>query len=73
MLEKLSKILNEHTETKVEVTPQSVLLEDLGLNSFDLIGLVSDIEDEFDVEISDLKLRSFKTVQDVLNFIENKG
>ena len=48
----------------------TVIIADLGLNSLDLVNLVTDIEDEFDVEIPDRAIKFFKTVKDVIRFIE---
>lgn len=71
MLEKIKNIVLEYTELEdVEITRDSVLLQDLGLNSLDLMEMVCAFEDEFDIEISDREARSFKTVGDVLDFLE---
>ena len=71
MLERLTAILREHTE-KMELTisRDTVLLTDLELNSFELIELVCTIEEEFDIEIPDRAIKNFKTVGDVIDFIE---
>ena len=71
MLEKLSDILAEYLGEKVEITPETVLLSDLGISSFDLIQFICTLEEEFNVEISDRELRNFKTVGDVISFIED--
>lgn len=71
MLEKIKNIVLEYTELEdVEITRDSVLLQDLGLNSLDLMEMVCELEDEFDIEISDREARSFKTVGDVIDFLE---
>ena len=72
MLERLTNIILQHTEEKtIVLTEDSVLLADTGMSSFDLIQMVGDVEDEFDVEIPDKALKTFKTVGDVIRFIEN--
>lgn len=70
MLAKLSDILAEYLGEEVQITPETVLLSDLGISSFDLIQLICTLEEEFNVEISDRELRNFKTVGDVIAFIE---
>lgn len=71
MLERLAKLVyNQTGDESVEITMDSVLLADLGMNSFDLVNLVCEVEDEFDVEIPDRVIGSFKTVGDVINYIE---
>ncbi len=70
MLEKLKEIIKEHTGSDIDITEDTVLLTDLGMSSFDLVQLVCAVEDEFDVEIPDKEIKNFKTVGDVIGFIE---
>lgn len=71
MLERLSKLVyNQTGDDSIEITRESVLLADLGMNSFDLVNLVCEVEDEFGVEISDRIIGTFKTVGDVIDYIE---
>ncbi|MBQ1242858.1 MAG: acyl carrier protein [Clostridia bacterium] len=73
MIEKLTEIIREHKGgEEVVLTEDTVIIADLGLNSLDLINLVTDIEDEFDVEIPDRAIKMFKTVGDVIRFIESE-
>lgn len=73
MLEKLKEIFIESTGiTDIEITKGTNLKNDLGLNSFDLAQLVCAIEDEFDIEIPDRAIKDFKTVGDVIAFIEKQ-
>ncbi len=73
MIEKLTEIIREHKGGEdVVLTEDTVIIADLGLNSLDLINLVTDIEDEFDVEIPDRAIKMFKTVGDVIRFIESE-
>ncbi len=71
MLERLAKIIREYTgETEPNINRDTVLISDLGLNSFELVNLVCSVEDEFDIEIPDRAIKNFKTVGDVIDFIE---
>ena len=73
MIEKLTEIIREHKGgEEVVLTEDTVIIADLGLNSLDLINLVTDIEDEFDVEIPDRAIKMFKTVGDVIRFIASE-
>lgn len=70
MLEKLTEIIREQTgDDTITINRDSVLLADLGINSFDLINLVCVLEDEFEVEIPDRVIGDFKTVGDVMDYI----
>lgn len=73
MLDKLTQIIRNHTGNKdLIVSEDSVLILDLGLNSLDLVNLACLVEDEFDIEIPDRKIKELKTVGDVIAFIENQ-
>lgn len=54
-----------------EVTLESNL-KDLGLDSLDVVELLMDLEEEFDVEFENEEMVSLKTVKDVVETIENK-
>lgn len=69
MLEKIIEILSQYTEE--EITEQSVLVNDLGLTSFDLVSLVTEFEDEFDIEIADRDIRTLISVADIIEYIKN--
>ena len=56
-----------------EVTPEQSLKEDLNADSLDLFELVTNLEDEYEIEIPAEDLESMVTVQDVLDYLKNKG
>ena len=73
MLEKLTNIIREHTgDNSIEINEDMDLKADLGLNSLDLVNLACVVEDEFDIEIPDRNNKDFRTVKDVLLFIEEQ-
>ena len=71
MRERVMNLIGKYTEAE-NITPESALIADLGLSSFDLVGIVADFEDEFDIEVQDRDIMSFVTVQDILNYLEKK-
>lgn len=72
MLERLQNILNDITgRTDIIITPKTKLNNsEYSFSSFALIQLVCAIEDEFDIEIPNSEIKKFRTVRDVLKFIE---
>jgi len=52
------------------IAEESDLRYDLGITSVGLIYLVIGIEEDFDVDMSSSSFSSFKTVKDVIDYIE---
>ena len=53
------------------ITMEAELAGDLGINSLELADMVYTCEEKFDVTIDDEALKDFKTVGDVVNFLES--
>lgn len=71
MLDRLTSIIREYLDdSNIEISNNTILISDLGLSSFDLVQLASIVEDELDVEIPDRMIKNFKTVGDVISFLE---
>ena len=58
--------------SKEEVTMEADLASDLGADSLDAVELIMAIEDEFDITIDDEVAQSFKTIKEIVDFIESK-
>lgn len=73
MIDRIEKIFTEVTGKKdISITPKTRLDSSLGISSLGLIQLICAIEDEFDIEIPNSAIKKFKTVSDVINFIEKE-
>lgn len=70
MFEQVKGILSKYTEA-AEISLDSVLTSDLGLSSFELVSIVNDFEDEFEIEITDYDLRKFISVNDILEYLKS--
>lgn len=46
------------------------LIEDLNIDSLDMVVMVFALEEEFDIEITDEDFEKWVTVQDIVNYIE---
>lgn len=53
-----------------KITMDSDIVEDLEADSLDVVDLVMSMEDAFGVEVPDEAIESFKTVGDVVRYIE---
>ena len=69
MLDKVIEILGKYTEAKIE--DGSRFTDDLMLTSLDVISIIGDIEDEFDIEISDEDVLGMITVGDLVKYLED--
>lgn len=72
MFEKIKDIISNIVDIEPDkITENAKLLSDLGLSSFDLVMLSSEIENEFGVSLSAKSFSSIKTVGGIIEFIEN--
>ena len=70
MKEQILRILLDHSKIE-NVTPESNLITDFGLSSFEIAELVCAIEDELDIEIPEKDLMKIKTVGDIYNYVDS--
>ena len=54
------------------ITADSKLVDDLKADSLDIVELVTSLEEEYNIEISDEDIKNIRTVGDVVRFIESK-
>jgi acyl carrier protein len=68
-LERLQQLFIAHFDYKIEELEATTTLENLGLDSLDIIEFMFDIENEFDIRIPD---RQFKviTIQDMVDALD---
>lgn len=71
MFEKVRDLIADELDVDVEeVTREAKLADDLGADSLDAVELIMAIEDEFDIEVSDEEAQKFKTVGQIVEYIE---
>lgn len=56
-----------------KVTMDSDIMEDFEADSLDVVDLVMSIEDEFGLEVPDDQIENFRTVGDVVRYIEENS
>jgi acyl carrier protein len=52
------------------ITMESKLVDDLKADSLDVVELIMDLEQEFDIEIPDEELPKVRTVGDIVEYLE---
>lgn len=71
MNEVLSEIIRSVTDNKeVEITEETELVDDLELSSLEFFSLITQVENQFRVKISDRDVQELETVGDLLELIE---
>ena len=73
VLERVTKVVVDRLGVdESEVKVEASFREDLGADSLDVVELVMELEDEFDMEISDEDAEKIATVGDAISYIEGK-
>ena len=71
VFEKVKHLLAEQLDLdENEITLDSLVVDDLGADSLDLVDLAMTFEDEFSVEIPDTEIENIKTVGDIVKYLE---
>ena len=72
MEEKILEIIRENAGTDTDWSIQTALIDDELIDSFDLVAIISDLSDEFDIEITvdEMIPENFNSVEAIENLIQ---
>ena len=71
--EKVKKIVMDHLGVdESKITTDSKFIDDLGADSLDTVELVMAFEEQFGIEIPDDAAETILTIQNAIDFIDNK-
>ena len=69
---KVKDILSDYIDMDSnEVKLETRLAEDLGLNSYEFMSVIGEIEEEFDVELDEREIVKLISIADLLDYISN--
>lgn len=72
MFEKVRDLISQQLNIeKTKIVADAKLIEDLGIDSLDMVTMLMTLEDEFGITIPDEKAEALKTVGDVVLYIES--
>ncbi len=72
MYEKICEILlNYVDEPEGGLTPETKFVDDLAMTSLDIMTMIGDVEDEFDIEIETAKLREIYTISELVAYLSS--
>lgn len=74
VFEKIKAVIEEQLDVseEVEITLETSMMKDLGADSLDAVEIMMALEDEFEIEIPDEDAEDFKTIGDIVKFVESK-
>lgn len=72
IIDNLKNIICDYVDVdKNSISNDFSLSSDIGLDSFSLLSIISDIEDRFCIRIENDKLMTFHSFCDIVNYIEH--
>lgn len=57
------------TETELEISKNTCLIQDMGLSSIEVMILISDLEERFKIRIAASRLRNVQTIGDLCTIV----
>ena len=73
-MEKIKEMVAEQLNTEAaDLTAETSFKDDLGADSLDLFELVTNLEDEYEIEIPSEELEKLTTVGAVADYLKSKG
>lgn len=70
--EDIKKLLIEAANVDVEITPNSILKTDLGIDSIDAVEMMLVLEERFGIKIEMKEMDTMMKVKDVVEFVSKK-
>ena len=72
VIEKIRSIISEQLsiDDVDTITLDTSLTEDLEADSLDAVEVIMALEDKYDIEIAEEDAENFKTIADIVNYIE---
>lgn len=67
--QEIIRVMKDSTETEVDITEQTHIINDMSLSSVETMMMISDLEDRFGITIPSSSLRDIRTVQDLCDLI----
>jgi len=71
-LKDIMKIYLPEDVSTNDITAESHFINDLNINSANLVDIILDVEDEFDIMLENDDMEKMQTVQDALQIIDAK-
>ncbi|RUM66196.1 MAG: acyl carrier protein [Sulfurospirillum sp.] len=71
LIDEVKEVVAEQLNVNAdEIKEESKFVEDLGADSLDVVELIMELEEKFDIEIPDSEAENIATVGDAIKYIE---
>ena len=71
-MEKLKEIISRQTEIEEDKLAESTTMEDIMADSLDTVELLMNVEESFDIDISDAEAKKLSNLGELCSLIEEK-
>jgi len=72
LFNKITEIISRNIDWPDEISPEDRLKEDLEVDSLDVILIINEIEDEFNITVEQDEVRCLGSVQDIIDKLRQK-
>lgn len=72
LLEQIIEIMESEMDRKFDNIDENTTFEELQLDSLDMVEIIMDIEEKFDIEISDEDGENIKSIGDAVKYVQDK-
>jgi acyl carrier protein len=71
--EKIKAILAERLDTGIEeIHDGTSIHDDLGADSLDIVDIIMEVEEQFDIQVPEEDIPGLKTVEDIVKYVDSK-
>ena len=72
MIDKIIKVIKENIETDIAIEESTDMREDLDLDSFDVLMIMNEIDDEFSITLEEEDFQKVNTPQEIVSLLKEK-
>lgn len=71
-MQKIKEIISRQTDIDEENLSENTTIEDIVADSLDIVEMLMEIEEAFDIDISDEDAKKLTTIAELCGYIENR-
>ncbi len=72
VFEKVRQVISEQLNISEDnINEDTIFTDDLGADSLDIFQIITALEEEFEIEISNEEIENMSTVKDAVNYIKS--